>query len=48
MELLLTLKYASEMFLKAGKTNVTVGDLIAAAQRRTLPNVNPISNLTFN
>ena len=42
MELLLTLKYACQMFLKAGKTNVTVGDLIAAAQRRNLPIENPI------
>ena len=47
MELLLTLKHASQMYLAAGKKNAIVGDLIGASQRRNLPNVNPIFNFEF-
>ena len=37
LEVLLTIKVAAEAFLKQGKSKVILGDLVAAAQKKTLP-----------
>ena len=37
LEILHTIKFAAESFLKAGKDKVSLGDLVPAAQKRSLP-----------
>ena len=47
LEILQTIKFAAEGFLKAGKTSVKQGDLVAAAQKRNPAKISPVTWLTL-
>ena len=47
LEVLQTIKFAAESFLKTGKDKVSLGDLVAAAQKRNPAKISPTTWLTL-
>ena len=48
LEILQTIKFAAEGFLKAGKAKVSLGDLVSAAQKRNPAKISPSAWMTLS